>query len=86
MNPRVLKESGFKHLDRVIELCASHNIYTILDLHTAPGGKHFCNARLSRYLSFNRAKYGVALRPWRTPCELCVQMLENTTNVVVNRL
>jgi aryl-phospho-beta-D-glucosidase BglC (GH1 family) len=38
MNPRVLKESGFKHLDRVIELCASYNIYTILDLHTAPGG------------------------------------------------
>ncbi|KAJ7785567.1 glycoside hydrolase family 5 protein [Mycena olivaceomarginata] len=40
MNPRVLKESGFKHLDRVIELCASHNIYTILDLHTAPGGQN----------------------------------------------
>ncbi|KAJ7069552.1 glycoside hydrolase [Mycena amicta] len=40
MNPRVLKESGFKHLDRVIELCAAHNIYTILDLHTAPGGQN----------------------------------------------
>ncbi|KAK7048503.1 glycoside hydrolase family 5 protein [Favolaschia claudopus] len=40
MNPRVLKESGFKHLDRVIDLCASHNIYTILDLHTAPGGQN----------------------------------------------
>jgi len=24
MNPRVLKESGFKHLDRVVELCAKH--------------------------------------------------------------
>jgi aryl-phospho-beta-D-glucosidase BglC (GH1 family) len=41
MNPRVLKESGFKHLDRVIELCGSHGIYTILDLHTAPGGLNF---------------------------------------------
>ncbi|KAJ7069633.1 glycoside hydrolase [Mycena amicta] len=40
MNPRVLKESGFKHLDRVIELCAANNIYTILDLHTAPGGQN----------------------------------------------
>lgn len=37
MNPRVLKESGFKHLDRVIDLCTKHGIYTILDLHTAPG-------------------------------------------------
>ncbi|PPQ70876.1 GH5 [Gymnopilus dilepis] len=40
MNPRVLKESGFKHLDRVIDLCAKHGIYTILDLHTAPGGQN----------------------------------------------
>ncbi|KAG6879107.1 Endo-1,4-beta-xylanase 5 [Termitomyces sp. T32_za158] len=40
MNPRVLKESGFKHLDRVINLCAAHGIYTILDLHTVPGGQN----------------------------------------------
>lgn len=40
MNPRVLKESGFKHLDRVIELCAKHSIYTILDMHTVPGGQN----------------------------------------------
>ncbi|KAJ4475556.1 glycoside hydrolase [Lentinula aciculospora] len=40
MNPRVLKQSGFKHLDRVIDLCAQYNIYTILDLHTAPGGQN----------------------------------------------
>lgn len=38
MNPRVLKESGFKHLDRVVELCAKHKIYTILDMHALPGG------------------------------------------------
>lgn len=38
MNPRVLKELGFKHLDRVINICARHKIYTILDMHTAPGG------------------------------------------------
>lgn len=40
MNPRVLKQSGFKHLDRVIELCAQQGIYTVLDLHTAPGGQN----------------------------------------------
>lgn len=38
MNPRVLKADGFKHLDRVVDLCARHGIYTILDMHTAPGG------------------------------------------------
>ncbi|PLN79276.1 putative glucanase [Aspergillus taichungensis] len=40
MNPRVLKESGFKHLDRVIDLCAKEKIYTIIDMHTAPGGQN----------------------------------------------
>ncbi|KAG2002611.1 exo-beta-1,3-glucanase [Coprinopsis cinerea AmutBmut pab1-1] len=39
-NPRVLKTSGFKHLDRVIDICAKHGIYTILDMHTAPGGQN----------------------------------------------
>lgn len=37
LNPFVLKESGFKHLDRVIELCAEQEIYAILDLHALPG-------------------------------------------------
>lgn len=40
MNPRVLKEEGFVHLDRVIQACASQGIYTILDIHTAPGGQN----------------------------------------------
>jgi aryl-phospho-beta-D-glucosidase BglC (GH1 family) len=35
MNPRILKLSGFKHLDRVIDLCSKHGIHTILDLHTS---------------------------------------------------
>lgn len=35
--PFVLKEEGFKHLDRVIDLCTQHQIYTILDLHALPG-------------------------------------------------
>ncbi|GHO91632.1 hypothetical protein KSF_016800 [Reticulibacter mediterranei] len=37
MEPFVLKEEGFKHLDRVIELCAEQHIYTIIDLHALPG-------------------------------------------------
>ena len=37
MNPRVIKESAFEHLDQVIELCAKHKIYTIIDLHALPG-------------------------------------------------
>lgn len=32
-----IKEEGFKHLDRVINLCAEYGIYTILDLHALPG-------------------------------------------------
>ncbi|KAK3934845.1 endoglucanase family 5 glycoside hydrolase [Diplogelasinospora grovesii] len=40
MNPKVLKTSGFKHLDRVIDICAKNNIYTILDLHALPGGQN----------------------------------------------
>jgi len=35
--PFKLHEQGFRRLDRVIELCASRGIYTILDLHAAPG-------------------------------------------------
>ncbi|KAL1964391.1 hypothetical protein VTN77DRAFT_6949 [Rasamsonia byssochlamydoides] len=40
MNPRMLKEEGFKHLDRVVELCAKEKIYTILDMHAVPGGQN----------------------------------------------
>ncbi|KAK7696395.1 Endo-1,4-beta-xylanase 5 [Cerrena zonata] len=40
MNPRVLKKEGFAHLDRVIHACAAQGIYTILDMHTAPGGQN----------------------------------------------
>jgi len=37
MNPRVIKGGAFEHLDRVIELCAKNQIYTIIDLHALPG-------------------------------------------------
>ncbi|KAI0739456.1 glycoside hydrolase [Daedaleopsis nitida] len=40
LNPRVLKPEGFAHLDRVVSACAKHGVYTILDMHTAPGGQN----------------------------------------------
>ncbi len=40
MDPRVLKPNCFKHVDRVVDLCAKHNIYTTLDLHALPGGQN----------------------------------------------
>jgi hypothetical protein len=57
MNPRVLKESGFKHLDRVIELCAAHKIYTILDLHTAPGTPSLTFTQLQEVSHFGKFNY-----------------------------
>jgi aryl-phospho-beta-D-glucosidase BglC (GH1 family) len=35
--PFVLKEDGFRRLDRVVTLLARHGIYSILDLHALPG-------------------------------------------------
>ena len=37
MRPFELKEEGFKHLDRAIDECARHGVYTILDLHAFAG-------------------------------------------------
>jgi endoglucanase len=37
MRPFEIKEEGFRHLDRVVELCAQREIYTIIDLHALPG-------------------------------------------------
>lgn len=35
-----LKPEGFALLDRVIDVCARHNLYVILDLHAVPGGQN----------------------------------------------
>lgn len=35
-----IREEGFFHLDRALELCRKYDIYAILDLHTAPGGQN----------------------------------------------
>jgi aryl-phospho-beta-D-glucosidase BglC (GH1 family) len=40
MNPGVIKDSAFIHLDRVIELCAKYQIYTVIDIHALPGAQN----------------------------------------------
>jgi len=40
MNPGVIKEAAFTYLDSVIEKCARHQIYTIIDLHALPGAQN----------------------------------------------
>ncbi len=35
--PFEIKEGGFRHLDRAVELCSAHGVYTIIDLHALPG-------------------------------------------------
>ncbi len=40
MNPGVIRESAFQYLDNVIDLCAKHRIYTIIDLHALPGSQN----------------------------------------------
>ena len=38
--PLTIKQDGFRHLDRVIDDCARHGIYTVIDLHALPGSQN----------------------------------------------
>jgi endoglucanase len=38
--PGELDPRGFAHLDRAVEACASAGLYTVIDLHAAPGGQN----------------------------------------------
>ncbi|MFC5749760.1 glycoside hydrolase family 5 protein [Actinomadura rugatobispora] len=38
--PFKIIEDGFRHLDRVVGDCARHGVYTVLDLHAAPGSQN----------------------------------------------
>ncbi|WP_413804649.1 glycoside hydrolase family 5 protein [Streptomyces sp. OE57] len=38
--PFEIREEGFAQLDRVVELCGRHGIYTVIDLHSLPGGQN----------------------------------------------
>lgn len=35
-----VEESGFALIDRIVDLCAEAGIYTIIDMHTFPGGQN----------------------------------------------
>ena len=35
-----VKEEGFRLVDRIVEACAAEGIYTIIDMHTFPGGQN----------------------------------------------
>lgn len=48
-----IKPEGFVLLDRVVDSCAKHGIYTILDLHAVPGGQSqdwHCDSGIQRAL------------------------------------
>jgi aryl-phospho-beta-D-glucosidase BglC (GH1 family) len=48
-----IKPEGFVLLDRVVDSCAKHGIYTILDLHAVPGGQNqdwHCDSGIHRAL------------------------------------
>ncbi len=38
--PGEYKPEGFKHIDRVLELCRKYDIFAILDMHSSPGGQN----------------------------------------------
>jgi len=40
LHPDTIKEEGFKLVDRIVDICAAEGIYTIIDLHTTPGGQN----------------------------------------------
>lgn len=40
LRPDVIRPDGFSRLDGAIRACAEHGIYSIIDLHAAPGGQN----------------------------------------------
>lgn len=67
--PMVLREQGFKHLDRVIDLCAREGIYTVIDLHALPGAQnedwHSDNATHRAFFWRHRHFQDRAVNLWR---------------------
>jgi len=56
MSPFKYKESGFARLDKVLDLCEKHDLYVILDLHSAQGWQnvHWHSDNASRISLFWR--------------------------------
>jgi len=60
LNPGVYNERGFKWLDRIINICGHYGIYTILDLHAAPGGQNVdwhCDTGVHRALFWEHIEF-----------------------------
>ena len=56
MSPFQYKKSGFARLDKILDLCEKHNLYVILDLHSAQGWQnvHWHSDNASRISLFWR--------------------------------
>ena len=52
--PFEILDEGFRHLDRAIELCSRHGMYTVIDLHAVPGSQnhHWHSDNLSHVPAF----------------------------------
>lgn len=58
--PTKIKPQGFKLLDAVVNSCAKYGIYTILDLHTVPGGQNqgwHCDSGIHKALFWEFAQF-----------------------------
>ncbi|EJT96664.1 glycoside hydrolase [Dacryopinax primogenitus] len=79
MNPSVLKERGFQWLDRIVNICGKYGIYTILDLHAAPGGQStgwHCDSGLTRALFWEHIDFQTrAIKLWEA---LAARYKDNT--------
>ncbi|KAK5658450.1 hypothetical protein OQA88_1839 [Cercophora sp. LCS_1] len=40
LNPSVIRPEAFTLIDRIVSSCAAHGLYTIIDMHTFPGGQN----------------------------------------------
>ncbi|KAI0052171.1 glycoside hydrolase family 5 protein [Auriscalpium vulgare] len=70
LDPRVLRPNAFAHLDRAIAVCAAHGVYTIIDLHTAPGGQNggWHSDHGAHLAGFFRHKHFVDSAVWLWEC------------------
>ena len=39
-DPTVIRQEGFRLIDRIVDMCAAEGLYTIIDMHTFPGGQN----------------------------------------------
>ncbi|KAK9320748.1 glycoside hydrolase superfamily [Lipomyces orientalis] len=70
MNPFVVLPEGFKHIDRIVDICARHGIYVLLDLHSAPGGQSqdwHCDDPIGYAAFWDQKPFQDRIvNPWRT--------------------